>query len=225
MSLFNFIPTVWSKSLLNSLDQAYVGVANCNREFEGDIKEKGSTVRICGIDNVTIGNYIKNAEIGAPQLLTDKAAYLQIDQANYFNFQIDDIDRAQAMPHLMDAALKNAANAIAKATDSYVYSLHGEAGHMLEADFDGDAIIDKILEARTRILCNGASDPKDIVIEVHPLIASKITKAKLNISSDNTEIMEKGCIGNLFGSKIQGCAEVCYKGALTIRRYKCYTLA
>ena len=37
MAIENFIPTVWSESMLRALDTAYIGVANCNREFEGDI--------------------------------------------------------------------------------------------------------------------------------------------------------------------------------------------
>lgn len=202
MAINNFIPTVWSESLLKSLDQSYIGASNCNREFEGEIKEKGNSVRICGIDNVTVGYYQKNLQINAPQQLSDKSALLSIDQARYFNFLIDDVDRAQAMPNLMDAALKNAANAIAQAADSYIYSQYLNAGHRIEAAFDGDEIIKKIMEARTRILCSGVSDPKDIVIELHPLVANKIMKSLLSLSSDNTEVLETGCIGSLFGSKV-----------------------
>ena len=58
MAITNFIPTVWSESLYQELDKKYVGVANCNRDFEGEIHEKGNTVRICGV-----GNVVKNRGI------------------------------------------------------------------------------------------------------------------------------------------------------------------
>ena len=42
MAIVNFISTVWSENLLKQLDKKYIGVLNCNREFEGDIKNQGS---------------------------------------------------------------------------------------------------------------------------------------------------------------------------------------
>ena len=109
MAIKNFIPTVWSENLYQELDKKYVAVANCNRDFEGEIREKGNTVKICGINDVTVSEYIKNANMNAPAALSDNVRELVIDQAKYFNFQIDDIDRAQASPKLMEAAMKNAA--------------------------------------------------------------------------------------------------------------------
>ena len=44
MAITNFISTVWSENLYKQLDTKYVAVANCNREWEGEIKQKG---RIC----------------------------------------------------------------------------------------------------------------------------------------------------------------------------------
>ena len=52
MAITNFIPTVWSENLLTALDKKYIGVANCSRDFEGDIKNKGSVVKICGVGKI-----------------------------------------------------------------------------------------------------------------------------------------------------------------------------
>ena len=46
MAINNFISTVWSENLYQALDKQYIAVANCNREFEGDIREKGNIVKI-----------------------------------------------------------------------------------------------------------------------------------------------------------------------------------
>ena len=106
MAITNFIPTVWSEHLYRALDKKYVAVKNCNREFEGEIKGKGSSVKICGVGGITISDYTKDTDLSAPETLSDNATVLTVDRAKCFNFQIDDIDRAQATPKLMEEAMK-----------------------------------------------------------------------------------------------------------------------
>ena len=129
MAVTNFIPTVWSETLIKSLDKQYVGIANCTREFEGDIKEMGSVVKICNIGRVNISSYSKNTNIKAPEEIDGDATELAIDRARYFNFQIDDVDRAQATPKLMEEAMNAAAIALANDADyAYIVSNTTEAG-------------------------------------------------------------------------------------------------
>jgi hypothetical protein len=203
MAIKNFIPTVWSENLYQELDKKYIAVANCNREYEGEIRERGNTVRICGINDVTVSEYTKNANMSAPAALSDTVRDLVIDQAKYFNFQIDDIDRAQSSPKLMEAAMKNAANALANDADSYVFSLHSQAGKTLTSEaVTTENIIDILIDARTALFEGNVSDPGDIVIEVSPEIAGLILKAKVHLSTDNTDSLEAGCIGSIGGCKI-----------------------
>ena len=120
MAITNFIPTIWSENLLSSLDKQYIGVAHCNRDYEGEIKNIGSTVKICGVGSIDIGDYTKDTDMSAPQTLSDTVVELNIDRAKYFNFQVDDIDRTQCSPKLLDAAMKNAASALAGEADKYI---------------------------------------------------------------------------------------------------------
>ena len=203
MAIENFISTVWSESMLRALDQAYVAVANCNREYEGDILEKGSRVKICGLNPVKIGNYVKNTDLDAPEALSDTCKELVIDQAKYFNFQIDDIDQAQASPRLMELAVKNAADSLAAVAERYVYSLNFRAEHTVNIEEPSvDNIIGALINARTLLLKENVNDASDIVIEVSPEVAGLILKAKVNLATDNTDSLEKGCIGSIGGCKI-----------------------
>ncbi len=203
MAIENFISTVWSESMLRALDQAYVAVANCNREYEGDILEKGSRVKICGLNPVTIGDYVKNTDLDAPEALSDTCKELVIDQAKYFNFQIDDIDQAQASPRLMELAVKNAADSLAAVAERYVYSLNFRAEHSVDIEEPSvDNIIGALINARTMLLKENVNDASDIVIEVSPEVAGLILKAKVNLATDNTDSLEKGCIGSIGGCKI-----------------------
>ncbi len=202
MAISNFIPTVWSEALLHSLRKKYIAVANCNREFEGEIREKGSSVKVCGVGNVTVSNYTRNTNMSSPETLSDNARELTINQAKYFNFQIDDIDRAQSMPRLMEAAMANAADALANEADKYVYGLYTDVTYTVtNEDATPQNVIDTLLAARTRLYKQNVSNADDIVFEVSPEIGEMLLKAKVDLSSDNTESLEAGCIG-----KIAGCS-------------------
>ena len=203
MAITSFIPTVWSETLAKSLEKQYVGIANCSREFEGDIKEMGSKVKICSLSPVRIGTYTKNSNINAPEELDGVTTELTIDRAKYFNFQIDDVDRAQAVPKLMEEAMRAAAAALANEADKYVYQLQMDASHTIRSlRGTPENILDLIISARTKLYENGVTPGEEVVLEVSPQIAELIFKAKLALSTDNGETLETGCIGSIAGFKV-----------------------
>ena len=202
MAISNFIPTIWSENLLTSLDKQYIGVANCNREFEGEIKSRGSSVKICGVGDISIGDYVKDTDMSSPQNLSDTVAELVINKAKYFNFQVDDIDKTQCNPKLLDAAMKNAASALANAADKHIFSLYNEAGNTVECDLDLDQPMDKILEARETLFKNGVLNNEDIVLEISPAIATLLFKDLSDKLSYNNELNDTGYIGNIAGCKV-----------------------
>jgi hypothetical protein len=222
MSVQNFISTVWSENLYQALDKKYIAAANCNRDFEGEIREKGNKVRICGIENVSVSDYTKNSNMSSPETLADNYRDLVIDQAKYFNFQIDDVDRAQGSPKLMGLAMKNAASALANAADKYIYSLYGEAAsNITDEAVTVEKIIDHLIDARTKLFAKNVSDASDIVIEVSPAIAGLILKAKVNLSTDNTDSLENGCLGSIGGCKIFVSNNITSLRTETGMTYKC----
>lgn len=203
MAITNFISTVWSENLLKQLDTKYIGVLHCNREYEGDIKNQGSIVKICGVGEVTVSDYTKNSDMEAPQTLSDYASTLRINQAKYFNFQIDDVDRAQSNPKLMNEAMKVAAASLANAADAYVYSLYGDSSiEVTDAAATADGIIDHIIDLKTRMMKANVMDPDQIVIEVTPEIAALMLKAKIDLGADGGNTLESGLLGKIAGCKI-----------------------
>ena len=204
MAITNFIPTVWSENLYKQLDTKYVAVANCNREWEGEIRQKGDRVKILGVGPVTIQDYTKNTDLSAPETLNDNVRELVIDHAKAFNFQIDDVDRAQTTPKLMDEALRVAASALANEADKTVYELYKdipEENRIFLNYVTEKNIIDAIMDGVFMLQEKGSTD--EIVLEVSPMIASILFKAKLEAStSNNGEILEKGCVGSIAGCKV-----------------------
>lgn len=203
MAITNFIPTVWSETLYRELDKQYVAVANCNRDFEGDIKASGSVVKICGVGEINVNEYTKNTDMSTPQALSDTVKELTVNRARYFNFQIDDIDRAQCSPKLLEQAMSIAATSLSNEADSYIYSLYDNAGSTVTLNgATHETILDSIIEARQKLYENNVSDTSGVVIEVSPAVASLILKAKLLTSSDNTGVLEAGCLGSIGGCKV-----------------------
>lgn len=205
MAISNFIPTIWSENLYTELKKKYIGVSNCNREYEGEIRQKGDRVNICGVGTVNVFDYTKNTDMSNPQILSDTKRTLLINQAKGFNFQIDDIDRAQATPKLMNAAIKVAADALANAADNYIYSLYNDISEfniLTNSNTTSENIISEIIRARTRLYVNNVTDAGDIVIEVSPEIAELILNAKIDLSTDNSSSLEAGFLGKVGGCRV-----------------------
>ena len=220
MAITNFISTVWSETLISQLDCEYIGVANCNRDFEGDIKGKGSSVQIANIGDINIFDYTKDTDMQALDSINAAAITLTIDQAKAFNFQIDDIDRAQTQPKLMKGAMKQAAAALANVADRYVYSLYKDAAEdnvLAFDDVDADNIIDSIVSARQQLLANGVNSNISTALEVSPEVAAVLLRAKIINGSENTEALENGLLGKLIGFDVYVSPNVSVEGG----RHKC----
>lgn len=120
-----FIPTVWAARLLTALEKTlvYGQTQVANRDYEGNISEAGGSVKIASIGDVTIGDYTKNTDIDDPEVLTDSQQTLTIDQAKYFNFFVDSIDRAQQNVNVLDEAMRRSAWALRDTADTYLASI------------------------------------------------------------------------------------------------------
>lgn len=119
MSVATFIPEIWSARLMSHLDKNHVFANLVNRDYEGEISEYGDTVHIGSIGNITIKKYNKT-DIEDPEELSMSDQTLVIDQGDYFNFGIDDVDAAQVRAPLMDKAMARAAYGLSDAVDKFL---------------------------------------------------------------------------------------------------------
>lgn len=127
MSIKNFVPTIWSARVLANLDKNLVFGSCVNRDYEGEIKEKGNTVKINRLGNITIKDYDGN-NIAAPEDPTSEQVILLIDQQKYFNFSIKDVDKVQSNISLVDKYTGRAAYGMADIIDQHIASFVKDAG-------------------------------------------------------------------------------------------------
>jgi len=124
MAISNFIPEVWSAALLKALRDrlTYAQAGVINRNYEGDIARAGDTVHITNFTDPSVRDYTKNGTI-TWDTLTDAGQTLVVDQADYFAFKVDDIDKRQALSGFVEETTTGASYNLAAEADEYVSGL------------------------------------------------------------------------------------------------------
>ena len=120
MATSKFIPQIWSARILAALQKSLVYGDLFNRDYEGDITGPGDTVHIGMISDVDIKAYSKNAAIADPTAVSAEDQTLKVDQADYFNIGIDDVDKVQSALNLLDEATARAGYGFSNKTDAYL---------------------------------------------------------------------------------------------------------
>ena len=123
MTINNYTPNLWAGRALANLNDSHNYANALNRDYEGEFRQMGDRLRIQSIGRVTIRSYTKNSTITAPETLQDSEQILIIDQADYFNFAVDDVDKVQNKISVMDSAMKDAAWGLADDVDDFLGAL------------------------------------------------------------------------------------------------------
>jgi len=191
MAVTNFIQQIWSKKIQDDLELKCKLVDNCLRDYEGDCKYAQS-VKILGVGEPTIGDYDGTKDITIEEM-SDKGQILTIDQAKYFAFYVDDVDKAQSVPGLAEKYQEKAVHGLAVARDTYVATLIAGAANkttvtMTEEGFK-KGIDDAIVELRER------NFDEEGVIEVTPAGYALFKNHLITLSTNNPEYIKKGIVG------------------------------
>lgn len=125
----NFVPQIWSARLLANLYAKQVLAPLTTREYEGEIKGVGDTVNVLGVGAVSAACYLINKGAAAIVYCTvaDNHKHIEITNADYFAFRVEDIEIAQSKPAYVAELTKEAGIALAKRTDAYLYNLMHDA--------------------------------------------------------------------------------------------------
>lgn len=118
------LPTIWSDQALIQLEKEliYGSPIVFNHDYEGEIANFGNTVKVHGVSDPTIAAYTQDTAMSL-QVLSDFEKELVINQADSFNFAVDDIQTKQMDPKLMAQAMRRAAYKLANSADLYAASV------------------------------------------------------------------------------------------------------
>ena len=222
MSVANFIPEIMAAGILKERDEVMVAVKNCNKNWEGQIKQKGDRVKIKSVGDVTIKSYTRNADIDLPETPDGAAQYLDITEEEYFNIAIDNVDNVQADENLLQELKRKAGIALANNQDLFIFNKYTEAGTTLTQGSLTSANMYSTLTKALRMMQRVGKVPEGTkkILEVSPEVAEKMILAKIIKDTNNSDIIKNGKVGNFFGLDIYVSTNVIYSGSDdTVRTY------
>lgn len=149
MSYQTFKPEVWAELTNRNLNKQLVFGALANRNYEGKIENMGSSVRVPSIGSVTVGDYT-GADITFQE---DTGAYqtININKAKYFALKMDDVDKAQAIPGVIEALTDQAIYEMADVVDTELAKLYTKCKSKVAGVIGTDKVSDKIIDLAVKM--------------------------------------------------------------------------
>jgi hypothetical protein len=204
MAYTNFKPTIWSEHIQRQLERDCLFWDCCNHEFEGEAK-RGEKVKIVGHGRPTIGDYT-GADIGAPETVADNAQFLEITQAKFFNFAVDDVDKAQSIPGLMDSLMAESAAAMAQTRDEFIAKVAATGATNISDALtitDEDSAKAAIDDAFTTLWGNDVPVSDVCSIILPPWFYQNFRGCMQGLSTDNPKLLERGVLGKYTNGNVK----------------------
>lgn len=120
MTISSYKPQIWATPLLENLNNIHVYAALGTRQFEGEIKNKGDTVRINAMGKVSVSPYVPDTTLITYEELNTSDQTLTITEDQMFAFQVHDADEIQAAGEFRNDAMMEAAWGISDVADTFV---------------------------------------------------------------------------------------------------------
>ena len=114
-----FLPSVFSKKVLNFFRKAAVVEAITNTDYAGEISAFGDSVKIIKEPVISVSNYTRNTDTTETRL-TDQEISLVVDSAKAFKFIVDDIETNMSHVNFKEVASSSAAYALKDSYDAAV---------------------------------------------------------------------------------------------------------
>ena len=209
MAVTHFIQTIWSKKILDDLEERCKLVKDCTREYEGDCKY-AQTVKILGVGDPSIGNYTgKDITI---EEMSDKSQLLTIDVQKYFAFEVKDVDKAQSVPGLPEKYQEKAVKGLALAREKFIGKLvagkaqstadeeaknttykEGATNIVTATNKTKPAIRTALTAAIVKLRENNFDDSG--VIEISPADYALFKDELIDLKTNNDELIKRGVVG------------------------------
>ena len=171
-----FLPSVYSKKVLNFFRKASVIEAITNTDYAGEISSFGDSVKIIKEPVISVSDYTRNSDTTETRL-TDQEITLVVDSAKAFKFIVDDIETNMSHVNFKEVASSSAAYALKDSYDAAVLATMfagcsaSSPNHILGADsatdlgagvYDGSGAAD--------LGQSGETDPLDLMARMARLL-------------------------------------------------------
>lgn len=215
MAYDNFIPEVWKKKIEHDLEKLCVFAEDCNRKYEGEVKQCGDTVHILTSGKPTIKTLARanaNDDIDAAEMPEGTDTVLVIDQIRYFNFKVGDIDKAQAVDGVLDELTLEADEGLADEVDQYLAKLHLKSDGKTPVDgvsvveqaaLTKDNVLDLFDDGQQILQEHNVKSSTKVVVVIPPAVNKLFKKAYIKEDTNNHEEMKNGKIAMYSGITVK----------------------
>jgi hypothetical protein len=114
-----FLPSIYSKKVLNFFRKSSVVEAITNTDYAGEISAYGDSVKIIKEPVISVSDYTRGQDT-TPTKLTDQELTLVVDSAKAFKFIVDDIETKMSHVNFKEVASSSAAYALKDSFDAAV---------------------------------------------------------------------------------------------------------
>ena len=171
-----FLPSIYSKKVLNFFRKSSVVEAITNTDYAGEISAYGDSVKIIKEPVITVYDYTRGSNTTQTKL-TDQELTLVVDSAKAFKFIVDDIETKMSHVNFKEVASSSAAYALKDSFDAAVIAnmfsglSTSSPDHTLGADsatalgagvYDGAGSVD--------LGVSGETDPLDLMARMARLL-------------------------------------------------------
>ena len=158
-----FLPSIYSKKVLNFFRKSSVVEAITNTDYAGEISAYGDSVKIIKEPVISVYDYTRGSDTTQTKL-TDQELTLVVDSAKAFKFIVDDIETKMSHVNFKEVASSSAAYALKDSFDAAVIAnmfsglSASSPDHVLGADsatalganvYDGAGSVDIGLDSET----------------------------------------------------------------------------
>jgi hypothetical protein len=210
----HFQQTIWSTSILRSLDKITSLRNHCNFQYEKESKN-AKEVKILSVNRPTIRTYVPGTAL-VRESVADSSQILKLDQYRYFNFEVEDIVKAQSVPGLMEALTDEAAKGLALEGDKYVAAVVKAAVEAETPEVASSAsiialtnsnAISSVEDGFATLYANDCKVSDTFYLEVAPKVFTTYRQQLTELSTNNPEILKKGAVGRINNAYV--CIENC----------------
>jgi len=172
-----FLPSVYSKKVLNFFRKASVVEAITNTDYAGEISSFGDSVKIIKEPVISVSDYTRNSDTTETRL-TDQEISLVVDSAKAFKFIVDDIETNMSHVNFKEIASSSAAYALKDSYDAAVIAVMfaglsaSSPNHVLGADSATDLAAGVFDGSGAADIGSGGSetDPLDLMARMSRLL-------------------------------------------------------
>lgn len=193
----NFKPTFWSKYCQTELAKDLIVANWCDYKFENEF-HYGDRLVIPGAVRPTVKKYIPGEDIEIEKL-GDNVQYLDIDYADYFAFEVDDVDKAQSQKGYLDTQFDEAKKTLAEQEDATVAEVAAKGANKFmistSTQITTDNSLTTIDSGLVKLYKNNVSTKDELAADLTPehIVAARNKLASL--FTENVEYIKRGAVG------------------------------